>query len=101
MERREQFQHILEEILGSRNVYFQPPESVKLQYPAIVYSREPITTLHADNIIYKKHYSYSVTLIDKKSDSVFIDKIMELPYCNHLRHYVSDNLNHDIFTIYY
>ena len=27
----------LEEILGSRHVYFQPPASIKMTYPAIVY----------------------------------------------------------------
>lgn len=35
---RLELQNKLEELLGSRHVYFQPPESVKMEYPAIKYS---------------------------------------------------------------
>jgi len=30
---RLELQNLLENILGSRNVYFQPPENLKLNYP--------------------------------------------------------------------
>ena len=39
MKTRYELHEFLCEILGSRNVYFQPPESVKMKYPAIVYER--------------------------------------------------------------
>ena len=89
-----------EEILGSRNVYYQPPASVKMQYPAIVYRRKGIDTRFANNVVYMHSTSYEVVLIDKNPDSEFIDKILRLPYCSYDRHYTSDNLNHDVFTIY-
>ena len=89
-----------EHILGSRNVYFQPPASVKMQYPAIVYSRKNIETTFANNGIYKSMTAYEAILIDKKPDSEYIESIMRLPYCSYDRHYEADNLNHDVFTIY-
>lgn len=89
-----------EEILGSRNVYFQPPASVKIQYPAIIYSRRNIESNFANNTIYSLTPSYEVILIDKNPDSVYIEKILQIPYCKFDRHYESDNLNHDVFTIY-
>lgn len=91
----------LETILGSRNVYFQPPSSVRMQYPAIVYSRKDIEKRSANDGVYQKLPSYEVILIDKNPDSKFVDKILELPYCSFDRHYESDNLNHDVFTLYY
>lgn len=91
----------LESILGSRNVYFQPPSSVRIKYPAIIYSRKDIEIRSADNIAYRKLPSYEVILIDKNPDSEFADKILDLPYCSFDRHYESDNLNHDVFTLYY
>lgn len=91
----------LETILGSRNVYFQPPSSVRMQYPAIVYSRKDIEKRSANDGVYQKLPSYEVILIDKNPDSKFVDKILELPYCSFDRHYESDNLNHDVFILYY
>lgn len=91
----------LEKILGSRNVYFQPPSSVQMKYPAIVYSRKDIEKRSADNTAYRKLPSYEVILIDKNPDSKFIEKILDLQYCSFDRHYEADNLNHDVFTLYY
>lgn len=94
-------QTILEEILESRSVYFQPPSSVRMQYPAIVYSRKGVDLRFADNKIYRKLPCYELILIDKNPDSSFIDGILDLPYCSFDRHYEADNLNHDVFTLYY
>ena len=38
MATRQELQTKLEDILGGRHVYFQPPESTKMEYPAIVFS---------------------------------------------------------------
>ena len=90
----------LENVLGNRNVYFQPPSSVKLQYPAIVYSRKDIVVNYANDRNYIQSPCYEIILIDKDPDSVFIEKLLALPYCSFDRHYEADNLNHDVFTIY-
>lgn len=88
-------------LLGTRNVYFDPPASVTMRYPAIRYSRKQIDKLYANNSAYKMLTPYELILIDKDPDSGYVDKILQLPYCSHDRHYVADNLHHDTFTIYY
>ena len=101
MASRLELQSKFEDILGNRNVYFQPPSSVRMQYPAIVYSRKDIEGRFANDKIYRKLPCYEAILIDKNPDSEFIDKILDLPYCSFDRHYEADNLNHDVFTIFY
>lgn len=97
---RIQFQVVLENLLGSRNVYFQPPESVKMSYPAIIYSRQNIENGHANNGVYTQDWSYQVTVVDKNPDSEIVKKVAMLPKCRFDRHYKADNLNHDVFSIY-
>ena len=92
---------IFKEILGSNFVYFQPPASVKMTYPAIVYSRKNIENFKADDAVYRQKICYEATVIDKNPDSELVTKIACLPYCRFDRHYTADNLNHDVFTIYY
>ena len=90
------------DILGTRYVYFQPPESVKLQYPCIVYSRSNMRPMWADNSIYNMMKQYMVTVIDKDPDSVIPDHLQEtIPFCRMERHYTSEGLNHDVFIIYH
>lgn len=100
-QKRIQLQEILETILGSKNVYFQPPESLKMKYPAIRYTRSSIESTYADDIPYRNHKQYELIAIYKDPDSDLPDKIKSLPMCRHNRHYTADNLNHDVFTIYY
>jgi hypothetical protein len=92
---------LLTSILGSDNVYFQPPESISLKYPCIIYKRDYIKTDHADNSPYTLGKRYSVTVIDKNPDSVIPDNIAALPTCSFERHFTADNLNHDIFNLYF
>lgn len=101
MGNRVDLQNILESILGSRNVYFQPPESVKLQYPCIVYKRNSGNTDFADNSPYKLRMRYQIIVVDKDPDSKILDKVANLPMCMYDRHYTADNLNHDVYNIYY
>lgn len=92
---------LLCDCLGSRNVYFQPPESIKMQYPAIVYSRDDIENNHANNGVYMQSTAYNIIVIDPDPDSEVVQKVSKLPMCMFDRHYAADNLNHDSFTIYY
>ena len=101
MASRLQLQTELEELLGSKNVYYQPPASVKMSYPAIVYSRNDIRNDFANNDVYSQNRSYEVIVIDKNPDSEIVDRVSQLPMCRFDRHYTSDNLNHDVFTLYY
>lgn len=88
-------------LLGTRNVYFQPPASIRMNYPAIVFKRKPIENKHANNLVYKQDNCYEVTVIDSYPDSEIVKKISKLPRCRHETHFTSDNLNHDVFTLYF
>lgn len=101
MDRRLSLQEKLVNILGSNNVYFQPPESIKLQYPCILYERTDIDQMYADNQTYVSMVRYSLTLITRSPESNLVKKILNLPYCSYDRYYAADSLNHDVFTLYY
>lgn len=92
---------ILCEVLGSKNVYFQPPESVKMKYPAIVYSLSRIENRNANNSVYKQNNAYDVILIDSDPENETVNRISRLPLCRFDRCYVSNNLNHYAFTLYF
>ena len=99
MGERVDLQRLLETICT--HVYYQAPSNINIQYPAILYTRRTIDIKHASNKGYVLNKSYTVTVIDRDPDSIIVDKVSLLPGCSHDRHYVSDGLNHDIFTIYY
>ena len=99
--KRLELHELLCEILGSRNVYFQPPASVKMKYPAIRYSRYSVENSPADNLPYKQDRFYQLIVIDPDPDSEIVHKVSQLPMCTYDRHYAADNLNHDVFTICY
>ncbi len=90
------------EILGSRNVYYQPPESVKMQYPCIVYHRDTTRKFNADNRRYLSKDAYEVTFICKDPDSDIPDKIEEeLSMIRRQTRYTADGLYHDPFYLYF
>ena len=91
----------LEALLSSNKVYFQPPSSIKLTYPCIIYRLDGISTNYADSVKYKNKKRYTVTVIDQDPDSIIPSSILSLDYCSFDRSYVSDNLNHYFFTLYY
>lgn len=89
------------ELFGKENVYYQPPESTKMSYPAIRYSKAKPLDRFANSKRYLKKPRYEIIVIDRKPDNEVINKLLDLPYCTWDRHYVSDNLNHDVLTLYY
>lgn len=101
MKSRLDLQTELEEILGSRHVYYQPPENLKIEYPAIIYSVNDYMNINADNIKYNNRAQYQITVIDKKPDNAAIKRILEMPLSSFDRHYSYNNLNHDVITLYY
>lgn len=99
---RIELQGEFEKLLGSRNVYFQPPESVKLKYPCIIYQLSNEYVLHADNIRYNKKKMYDVTIIDKDPDTQIPDELSDyFDYCSFDRYFTTNNLNHYIYQLYY
>ena len=101
MASRLELQNELEELLGSKNVYYQPPESIVLKYPAIVYSKSQRDVRHANNSKYLQKTKYEIIVISRLPDDPVVEKILNKPYSSYDRHYNSDNLNHDVITLYY
>lgn len=103
MENRLNLDNKLREILGSTNVYYQPPESVKISYPCIIYELSDIPTEKADNSLYIINYRYTVTLIHRKEASELRDRLLLglQPYCSLNKIYTADNLYHYVFDVYY
>lgn len=98
-DRRIQLQKMLVDILGSEQVYFQPPATVKMTYPCIVYNLADINSRYADNIPYLHRRRYSVTVIDRDPDSVIRDKLSDVECCAFERAFTSDNLYHYVFRL--
>lgn len=93
----------LVELLGSNQVYFQPPENIRMKYPCFVYERSYIDSKYADDKNYSKYVRYELMFISKDPDTNdFIARVLDsFLYCSHTRHFVSDNLNHEVFDLYY
>ena len=90
------------ELLGSRCVYFNPPESVKIKYPCIIYSIDGMDINHANDRIYKNKTRYSITVIDDDPDSdIYRTILAHFQMCSFDRSYISENLNHFVLTLYY
>lgn len=101
MNSRKKLQAKLESLMDGHKVYFQPPETVKLTYPCIIFSLSSRKTIHADNSPYGFGNRYSVTIIDQNPDSVFADKVAMLPTARFNRSYTADNLHHTVYTLYF
>jgi len=101
MNRRLQLHQILVDLLGSKNVYFQPPSTVQMKFPCIIYSRDSRDEKFADNILYLGKDRYAIIVVDKNPDSEVPDKVGALPLTSFSQHYVVDNLNHDVYSTYY
>ena len=101
MASRLKLQEELETLLGSKNVYYQPPETLKIEYPAIIYSKDDIKKVSADNTAYALYNRYQIIVIDKRPDNPVVNKILRLPMSDFGRNYKSDNLYHDVLSLYY
>lgn len=101
MSSREDLHTLLKAVLGTSNVYFQPPASLTLAYPCIIYKRDRINTRFSGNKPYSHRTRYQVTVIDRDPDSQIPAKVAALPLCVFDRAYPADNLNHDVFTIFF
>jgi len=99
MGQRLDLQALLETLTG--NVYFQPPPSLSMVYPCIVYQRDNALTKFADNNPYSHEIRYQVTVIDRDPDSAIPDKVAMLPKTLFNRYFAADGLNHNVFTTFY
>lgn len=95
-------QEELVNILGNNRVYYQAPENIKLTYPCIIFDLNTGSTTFADNkpYLFKKQYSITAITVDADDDLAYrIAK--HFPMSRFNRHYISDNLYHDVINVYY
>ena len=97
-----QLQDELKELLGSDNVYFQPPSNKRMHYPCFVFERGSGSQTMADNKTYRFVKRYTVTHIGYDPDDDIVDRVVEhFSLCKYDRHFVNDTLQHDVFSLYY
>jgi hypothetical protein len=83
------------------HVYFQPPSGHLMQYPCIVYSRDGVSSQHADNELYRHAKRYQVTVIDRDPDSDLADKVERLQYCAFQRSFAAADLHHYVYSLFF
>ena len=102
MHNRYELHEKLEELIDSSNVYFQPPVSVQLSYPCVIYTLGTGDMKRADDSVYAYTYSYEVTFIYKKPNVDIVEQVLKTFSMSSIyRVYVSDNLSHYAFRVYY
>lgn len=102
MNKRLELHEKLKRLVGTNNVYFQPPASVQLSYPCVIYSIGSGDAKYADGMVYGYVNSYELLFIFKKPNIDIIEQVLTtLPMCRMNRAYVADNLNHYAFSVYY
>lgn len=102
MGRRLNLHEELCEILGSKSVYYNPPESVRMSYDAIRYSLAGKDLRRANNGVYQITNQYDGVVITRDPDSEVPDSILRhFSMCSFGKPYVADNLYHFPFTLYY
>lgn len=100
--RRLKLHEELTDILGTSNVYFDPPESIRMQYPCIIYERESGHIDYADNSTYRYTQEFQLTYVDHKVNNDILMKLLNhFQMIRYSRHFVADNLHHDVFYLYY
>ena len=97
---RLELHEILCSLLGSRNVYFQPPASIRMKYPCIVYEPEATDIEHANNDPYAFFDRYRILVIDQDPDSILPRKMLQMRGARAARPYTSDNLHHWPFDLW-
>lgn len=101
MKTRASLQALLSALPGVEKVYFQPPNNLKMAYPCVVYETDKTSVEHADNVPALTKMGYSVTVIDQNADSPITAELLTWPLCSFDRSFRSDNLYHDVFTIFH
>lgn len=80
-------------------VHYQPPSSIHLTYPCIIYELDGINSIFADNKVYIGHSKFNVTYITKDADSHIPKQIVDLvKYGSIKRQFKQDNLYHTVIS---
>lgn len=101
LSKREELNELFVELLGSRQVYFQPDDKIRISYPAIVYEMDNQDVIYADNRPHRRIDRYQVTIIDRNPDVPASRLVENFPMCTFSRAFASEGLNHRIYSLYF
>ena len=90
------------QITGIKNVYYQPPSNVRMNYPCIRFKLDGADVKYASNTPYRMMVKYQIIYVTNKVDDDMITQLpSQLRYCSFDRQYTSDNLYHYVFKVFY
>lgn len=109
MATRQALDQRLRELLLAHNVdptnghlYYQSPGLHGIIYPALIYSRELINMLEADNRNYAGFNIYQLTWVSRVPMDPMVDYLLdELENIRYIHEYTADGLYHTRFRLYY
>lgn len=98
---RMELQKKLCSILGTNNVYFEPPENIKIDYPCFIYELEIPLNVTANNQSYILFTHYNIVYIDSNPDNDMIKKLIQnFKNISAGNPYTVNNLHHYPFDLY-
>lgn len=101
MRRKSELSLLLHTLPVNDEIHFQPPESVKLEYPCVLYEFDNYRDFNANDRKHITREKYIVTHIYKDPTQNLRETIMSLfIYVYFDRVFVADNLYHDVYTVY-
>ena len=88
--------------LGIKNAYFQPPKTVMLRYPCVIYRLDNIDKTNADDKAYVTTNRYLVTYVtEDPDDEMIFELIKHFQMISWSGSFTSDNLNHYNYNLYF
>lgn len=82
--------------------WYQKPPSNQMTYPCFVYKAIEPNVVRADNKAYLFTPQYEILYISAtENDDIWETMLNTFDYCSVGRKYVSDNLYHYVFNVYY
>lgn len=105
MRTSDQLLQMLDILTNHVNLYYEPPSGTLMMYPCMRITQVDLDLKHADNKKYLATMAYTLTYITENDVDILADPItsalLDLEYCEFNRTYVSDNMHHYVFKIYY
>lgn len=96
---RTKLSEVLHRICGK--VYYQPPTGTEICYPCIIYELDRPDVKFADNTSYVVYDQYSIKYITRDPDDNTRYQFMMIEHCSSESPYISENLYHYPFRLYW
>lgn len=105
LNRRITFDKKLRQILQDNgldvNIYFEPPRSISVKTPNILYKLDRSKPIYGDNKAYVDIAEYTVIFRTKEPCCIIHNDLLKLGQSSFVSKYTKDGLNHYQYKIYY